>query len=95
MLEFASLCPLEHFGVLPKLSFSYEIAIERWKIEVVEAQVEDSVSPIRRNADRVCHYRIYVLLIEIYFPIQYMCILNMNIESVDVFNCLYMIDYIC
>ena len=62
---------------------------------MVEAQVEDSVSSVRRSADRVCHYHIYDLLIEIYFPVQFMCILNMNIESMDVFDFLYMIDYIC
>ena len=44
---------------------------------------------------KVCHYCISDLLIEISFPVQFMCILNMNIESMDVFNCLYMIDYIC
>ena len=62
---------------------------------MVEARVEDSVSPVRRSADRVCHYCISDLLIEISFPLQFMCILNMNIESMDVFDCLYMIDYIC
>ena len=62
---------------------------------MVEAQVEDLVSLVRRSADRVCHYCISDLLIEIYFPIQFMCILNMNIESMEVFNCLYMVDYIC
>ena len=41
--------------VLPKLAFAYELAIERWRIEVVEAQVEDSVSLVRRHADRGCH----------------------------------------
>ena len=80
------------FPIFPLLC---EIAIERWGIEVVEAQVEESVSPVRRSADRVCDYCISVLLIEISFPVQFMCILNMNIESVDVFTCLYMIDYIC
>ena len=61
---------------------------------MVEAQVEDSVSPFRRSVDRVCHYCIVVLLIEISLPVQYMCILNMNIETMDVFTCLYIIDYI-
>ena len=56
--------------------------------------MEDSVSPIRRSVDRVSHYCISDLLIEIPFPIQFMCILNMNIESMDVFTCLYMIDHI-
>ena len=31
---------------------------------MVEAQVEDLVSPVRRSADRVCHYYIFDLLIE-------------------------------
>ena len=62
---------------------------------MVQAQVEDSVSSVRRSVDRVCHYSISDLLIEIYFPVQFMCILNINIESMDVFNCLYMVDYVC
>ena len=62
---------------------------------MVEAQVEDLVYPICRSVERVCHYCMFDLLIEIYFPIQFMCILNMNIESMDAFNCLYMVDYIC
>ena len=56
--------------------------------------MEDSVSLVRRSANRVYHYCISDLLIEISFPIQFMCILNMNMESMDVFNCLYMVDYI-
>ena len=72
-----------------------ELAIERWRIEVLEAQVEDSVSSVRTSVDRVCHYCISVLLIEISFPIQFMCILNINIEYMDVLiNFLYMVDYI-
>ena len=46
--------------------------------------VEDLVSPVHRSVERVCHYCISDLLIEISFPIQFMCILNMNIESMDV-----------
>ena len=79
----------------PKFPLLSDLAIERWRIEVVEAHVEDSVSLVRRSADRVCHYYIFDLLIEVSFPIQFMCILNMNIESMDVFTFLYMIDYIC
>ena len=79
----------------PSLPLLCEPAIEIWRIEVVEAHVEDLVSPIRRSVDRVCHYCISDLLIEIYFLVQFMCILSMNIECMDVFNCLYMIDYIC
>ena len=79
-----------------RLSFPFacELSIERWRIEVVEAQVGDLVSLVRRSADKVCHYCIFDLLIEISFPVQFMCILNMNIESMDVFNCLYMVGYI-
>ena len=56
VLEFASLYPLEHFLFFPSLPFSCDISIERWRIEVVEAQVGESVSPIRRRADRGCNY---------------------------------------
>ena len=55
MLESASLCPFGALCVLPKLLFAYEIAIKRWRIEVMEAQVEDSVSLVRRGDDRGCH----------------------------------------
>ena len=41
ILESGSLCPFGSLCVLPKLTFSCEISIERWRIEVVEAQVED------------------------------------------------------
>ena len=57
--------------------------------------MEELVSLIHKSVDRVCHYCISDLLIEISFLVQFMCILNMNIESIDVFNCLYMVDYIC
>ena len=53
VLEFASLCPLDK--VLPNISFSCDIFIEIWRIEVVEAKVEDLVSPVHRRADRGCH----------------------------------------
>ena len=71
VLESASLCPLEHFVFFLSLPFACEIAIERWRIEVVEAQVGDSVSPIHKHADRGCLYcNLSFILIEIYFPIQ-------------------------
>ena len=55
----------------PILPFACELAIERWRIEVVEAQVGDSVSPIRRRADRGCHYcNLCFISIEISSPIQ-------------------------
>ena len=37
ILESASLFPFGALCVLPKLSFSYELAIEIWRIEMVEA----------------------------------------------------------
>ena len=40
----------------PSLHFASELAIVRWRIEVVEAQVGDSVSPVRRHAVRGCIY---------------------------------------
>ena len=71
ILESASLCPLEHFVFFPSLPFACELAIERWRIEVVEAQVGDSVSTIHRHADRGCHYcNLCFISIEIYFPVQ-------------------------
>ena len=51
--------------LFPSLLLLCKLAIEIWRIEMVEAQVEDSVSPVRRSADRVCHYCISILLIEI------------------------------
>ena len=48
--------------------------------------MEDLVSPVRKSADKVCHYCISDLLIEICFFVDFMCILNMNIESMDVFT---------
>ena len=61
---------------------------------MVVSQVEDGFSS-SQNVDRVCHYYISDLLIEISFPIQFMCILNINIEYMDVLiNFLYMVDYI-
>ena len=49
--------PLSHGAlfVFPKLSFTCELAIDRWRIEVVEAQVEDSISLVRRCDDRGRH----------------------------------------
>ena len=55
ILESTSFYPFGVLCVLPKLSFSCDISIERWRIEVVEAQVEDSVSLVRKCVDRGCH----------------------------------------
>ena len=54
ILESTSLCPLEHFVFFPRLYFACELAIERWRIKVVEARVGDSVSPVRKCAVRGC-----------------------------------------
>ena len=48
--------PWSTFVFFPSLPFACELAIERWRIEVVEAQVGDSVSLIRRHANRGCIY---------------------------------------
>ena len=55
ILEFVSLCPFGALFFLPNISFSCELVIERWRIEVVEAQVENSVSLVHRGADRGSH----------------------------------------
>ena len=73
ILESSSLCPLDHFVFFPIFPLSCELAIERWRIEVVEAQVEDSFSLVRRRADRGCHYCSLILLMEISFHVQ-LCI---------------------
>ena len=71
ILESASLCPLEHFVFFPSFPFSCELAIERWRIEVVEAQVGDLVSLIRRRAVRGCiHCNLWFYINRISFPIQ-------------------------
>ena len=71
--------PWSTFVFFPSFPFACELTIERWRIEVVEAQVEDSIFLVPKSADRVCHCCISVLLIEIYFLDQYIYILNMNI----------------
>ena len=54
ILESASLCPCGSLCVLPSLVFSCKLAIETWRIEVVEARVEESVSSVHGHADRGC-----------------------------------------
>ena len=47
------------------------LAIKRWRIEAVEAQVGDSVSLILKHANKGCSIVISIFrLIEISFPIQ-------------------------
>ena len=67
--------------LFPIFTLLCEISIERWRIEVVEARVEDSVSPVHRSVDRVCHYCIFDLLIEISISYPIHVHLNMNIVS--------------
>ena len=58
--------PLEYTMLLfPRFPLLCKLAIVRWRIEVVDAQVEDSISLVWRISDIVCHYCIFVLLIEI------------------------------
>ena len=73
--------------VLPKLSFSCEIVIERWRIEVVEAQVEDLVSSVHISANRVCHYCISDLLIEISIS----CPIHVHKYEYCVHGCIYLL----
>ena len=47
----------------PSLPFASELAIVRWRIEVVEAQVGDSVSLVHRRAVRGC---IYLVISDLY-----------------------------
>ena len=74
ILESTSLCPFGSLCILPKLVFSCELDIERWRIEMAEAQVEDSVYPVRRHADRGCTYVIFDLLNRNIFSCPMMCI---------------------
>ena len=53
-LSLHSFVPWSTIVFFPSFPFAREISIERWRIEVVEAQVGDSVSPIRRRADIDC-----------------------------------------
>ena len=59
---------------------------------MVEAQVEDSVSLVRRSADRGCHYFISNFINRNIFSYPIYVHLNLNIESMDVFDCLQIID---
>ena len=63
----------------PNFPFACELAIERWKIEVVEAQVGDSVSLIRIRVVRGCIYRVISFFI------------NKNYLSLS--NDVYLIEY--
>ena len=95
---YLSLYPFVPWSILvffPRFHFACELAIERWRIEVVEAQVGDSVSMIHICADRGCiHSNLWFYINRNIFsyPIMYVW---MNILSMDDFKCLYVIDYIC
>ena len=86
--------PWSTFVFFPSLSFACELAIERWRIEVVKAQVGDSISLIRRRADRGCiHCNLWFYINRNIFscPIMYVW---MNISSMGDFKCLYIVGYI-
>ena len=85
------------FVFFPSLSFACEIAIERWTIEVVETQVGDSVSPIRRRGDRDCihcHLLFYINRNIFSYPIMYvwMNILSMGCFQMLIHCWLYMLE---
>ena len=68
------------------LPFPCELAIERWRIEVVEAQVGDSVYPIRRRVDRGCiHCNLWFYINRNIFSCPIMCVW-MNILSMGLFQ---------
>ena len=78
--------PLEHTMLLfPKLPFLCKISIVRWRIEVVEAKVEDFVSQVRRSVGWGCHYCIYVLLIEISIS----CPIHVHKYEYCIHRCIY------
>ena len=67
ILEFASLYTLEHFVFFPSFPLLVSLLLRygglKWWRTIV--------SPIRRRADRGCHYcNLYFILIEISFPVQ-------------------------
>ena len=71
ILESASLCPLEHFVFFPRFPFSCELAIERWSIKVVEAQVGIRFLRFTDAPSEVVSIVISnFILIEISFPVQ-------------------------
>ena len=77
MIESASLFPFKNTLLL------FPTFPLRWRIEVVEAQMEDSVSPFRRGSDIVWHCYLCSLLIEISISRPYMHMI-MNLLSMDV-----------
>ena len=79
----------------PSFPFACELAIERWRIEVVEAQVGDSISPIRRCGNKGCiHCNLWFYINRniFFYLVMYVW---MNISSMGDFKCLYIVDYIC
>ena len=65
---------LGELGVLPKLSFSYELAIESWRIEVVEAQVRTQFLWFADVPIEVVPYVIFDLINRNIFSCPMMCI---------------------
>ena len=54
--------------------------------------MEDSVSLLRRHADRGCHFVISDFINRNIFSCPINLDLNMNIVSMDMFNCLYIVE---
>ena len=78
--------------LFPRFHFLCKLSIVRWRIEVVDAQVENSVSMVWRSSDRVCHYCIFVLLIEISIS----CPIHVHKYEYCIHGCIYLLihDYL-
>ena len=84
--------PLEHIVLLfPRFPLLCKISIMRWRIEVVDAQVEDSVSLVWRSSDIVCHYCISALLIEISIS----CPIHVHKYEYCIHGCIYFLIHDC
>ena len=71
ILESTSLCPLEYFVFFPSFPFACELAIERWRIEVVEAKWGIQFLQFVDMPTEVVFILISdFILIEIYFHVQ-------------------------
>ena len=94
VLDFASLCPLEHLVFFPILCFFVSLLSRygglRWWRPMWRTQFFRFVDV----PTEVATYVISDLLNRNIFSCPMICI-QMNIESMDVFNCLCIIDYIC
>ena len=74
ILESASLCPLSSHQCSSQSCHCLVRLSLIWRIEVVEAKVEDSVSLFQQGADRGCHLYLSSLLIDIFIShLLYLC----------------------